>query len=179
MPAANPTRASAKPPPSTRRSTVSGRAPSASRIPNSPSTGRRCRRHSVQADDGDMAEWSMAHAWKLTPGGLSNGRGKRQWRRANEAAIETVIDVPDELTSQSRHRVRLSGSPPRSKLLIPLEPHPGRRDVRVVEGARLESEARQRYRGSSKRANTHAISGLSSQNYHAMCVRKPPCSWRF
>jgi hypothetical protein len=70
---------------------------------------------------------------------------------AKEAEIETVIDVPDELTSQSRHSLRLSGSPPSGKLLIPLEHHPhahrtrvgdpGRRDVRVVEGARLEIDS--------------------------------------
>ena len=41
---------------------------------------------------------------------------------------------------------RHSGTPPR--------------DVRVVEGARLESEAGDGHQGSSKRLNTHAISGL-------------------
>ena len=41
------------------------------------------------------------------------------------------------LTSQSRHSLPLSGSQPSAKLLIPLE----RRDVRVVEGARLESKS--------------------------------------
>ena len=65
---------------------------------------------------------------------------------ANDVEIETTVDVPDDLTSQSRHSLRLSGS--LGKLLIPLEHHPnahrtrvgdpGRRDVRVVEGARLE-----------------------------------------
>jgi hypothetical protein len=55
----------------------------------------------------------------------------------NDAEIETVVEVSDELTSQSRHNLRLSGSPPSGKLLIPLE----RRDVRVVEGARLEIES--------------------------------------
>jgi hypothetical protein len=53
----------------------------------------------------------------------------------NDAEIRAVVEVPDGLTSQSRHSLRLSGSPPSGKLLIPLE----RRDVRVVEGARLES----------------------------------------
>jgi hypothetical protein len=63
--------------------------------------------------------------------GNGNGNG------ANEAEIETVVDVSDDLTSQSRHSLRLSGSPPSGKLLIPLE----RRDVRVVEGARLEIDS--------------------------------------
>jgi len=36
-----------------------------------------------------------------------------------------------------------------------------RRDVRVVEGARLESEVGERHEATSERANTHAISGLS------------------
>ena len=54
------------------------------------------------------------------------------------AEIKAIIDVPESVTSQSRHSLTLSGSPPRGKLLIPLN----RRDVRVVEGARLESVCR-------------------------------------
>ena len=42
-----------------------------------------------------------------------------------------------EATSQSRHSLALSGHPPHGKLLIPFK----RRDVRVVEGARLEIES--------------------------------------
>ena len=52
--------------------------------------------------------------------------------------IETIIEVADDRTLQSRHSLRLSGSPRSGKLLIPL----ARRDVRVVEGARLESVCR-------------------------------------
>ena len=59
-----------------------------------------------------------------------NGNGKP----SNDTKIETIVEVGDDLASQSRHRLRLSGSPPSGKLLIPL----ARRDVRVVEGARLE-----------------------------------------
>jgi hypothetical protein len=55
------------------------------------------------------------------------------------AEIEAIIDVPESVTSQSRHSLLLQGSPPSGKLLIPFE----RRDVRVVEGARLESETGQ------------------------------------
>ncbi len=66
-------------------------------------------------------------------GAAGNGDGDKP----NGAEIETVVEVSDELTSQSRHSLRLSGSPPHGQLLIPLE----RRDVRAVEGARLESEA--------------------------------------
>jgi hypothetical protein len=51
------------------------------------------------------------------------------------AEIKAIVDVPESVTSQSRHSLTLSGSPPHGKLLIPFE----RRDVRVVEGARLES----------------------------------------
>src|SRR2546430_8089789 len=64
----------------------------------------------------------------------SNGNGKP----ANDNEIETIVEVADDLTSQSRHSLVLSGSPPSGKLLIPFE----RRDVRVVEGARLESVCR-------------------------------------
>ena len=64
----------------------------------------------------------------------SNGNGKP----ANDAEIETIVEVADDLTSQSRHSLLLRGSPPSGKLLIPLN----RRDVRVVEGARLESVCR-------------------------------------
>ena len=64
----------------------------------------------------------------------SNGNGKP----ANDKEIETIVEVADALTSQSRHSLTLSGDPPHGKLLIPLN----RRDVRVVEGARLESVCR-------------------------------------
>jgi Phage integrase family len=53
------------------------------------------------------------------------------------AEIKAIIDVPENVTSQSRHSLTLSGSPPHGKLLIPFE----RRDVRVVEGARLEIDS--------------------------------------
>jgi integrase len=87
----------------------------------------------------------------------------------NGAEIEAVIEADEALTSQLRHSLRLSGSPPHGKLLIPLS----RRDVRVVEGARLESETRQQHRATPKRLNTHAISDLTTQNDYLVCVRKP------
>jgi len=68
-------------------------------------------------------------------GEAGNGNGNQD--DGNDAEIEAVVEVPDDLTSQSRHSLRLSGSPPHGKLLIPLE----RRDVRVVEGARLEIDS--------------------------------------
>jgi hypothetical protein len=68
--------------------------------------------------------------------GDSNGNGNGE--APEEGGIDAVVEVSDELTSQSRHSLLLSGSPPSGKLLIPLE----RRDVRVVEGARLESVCR-------------------------------------
>ena len=74
----------------------------------------------------DAARRATAH------NGDGNGDG------ANETEIQTVVEVADNLTSQSRHSLLLQGSPPSGKLLIPLK----RRDVRVVEGARLESVCR-------------------------------------
>jgi hypothetical protein len=74
-----------------------------------------------------------------------NGNGKR----ASEAEIETIVEVADDLTSQSRHSLLLQGSPPSGKLLIPL----ARRDVRVVEGARLESEAVDQHEATPRRIN--------------------------
>ena len=59
-------------------------------------------------------------------GDAANGNGKP----ANDTEIATVSRSP----TSSRHSLVLQGSPPSGKLLIPLE----RRDVRVVEGARLE-----------------------------------------
>ena len=66
-------------------------------------------------------------------GDAGNGNGKP----ANDAEIETIVEVTGDLTSQSRHSLLLQGSPPSGKLLIPLN----RRDVRVVEGARLEIDS--------------------------------------
>ena len=67
-------------------------------------------------------------------GDAANGNGEE----ANAAEIATIVAVAHDLTSQSRHSLLLQGSPPSGKLLIPL----ARRDVRVVEGARLESVCR-------------------------------------
>ena len=61
-------------------------------------------------------------------------RGRVEPDSAEQPEIDTIIEVGDGLTSQSRHSLLLSGSPPHGRLLIPLE----RRDVRAVEGARLE-----------------------------------------
>jgi hypothetical protein len=52
----------------------------------------------------------------------------------DEGGIEALVEVSGEVTSQSRHSLRLSGFRPHGKLLIPL----ARRDVRVVEGARSQ-----------------------------------------
>ena len=68
----------------------------------------------------------------LPEAGNGNGGGPQN------AEIKAIIDVPESVTSQSRHSLALSGNPPSGKLLIPLN----RRDVRVVEGARLESVCR-------------------------------------
>ena len=71
---------------------------------------------------------------------------------AQSAEIETVVEVSDDLTSQSRHSLILQGSPPSGKLLIPL----ARRDVRVVEGARLESVCR----GNSTEGSNPSLSAI-------------------
>jgi hypothetical protein len=73
------------------------------------------------------------------PNGNGDGKsGKGNEEAPDEGGIDALVEVSDKLTSQSRRSLRLSGSPPSGKLLIPLE----RRDVRVVEGARLESVCR-------------------------------------
>jgi hypothetical protein len=72
----------------------------------------------------DAAPRSTAH------NGDGNGDG------GDQTEIPAAVEVGDDLTSQSRHSLLLQGSPPSAQLLIPL----ARRDVRVVEGARLESE---------------------------------------
>ena len=43
--------------------------------------------------------------------------------------------------------------------------------AKADEGARLESETRQRYQATPKRANVYAISELPFQNRHFICVR--------
>ena len=69
---------------------------------------------------------------------VQRGRVLPEAGNGSDPEIEAIIDVPESVTSQSRHSLTLSGSPPHGKLLIPFE----RRDVRVVEGARLESVCR-------------------------------------
>src|SRR6185436_7102450 len=75
---------------------------------------------------------------------------------AGEAEIEAIIEVPESLTSQSRHSLTLSGSPPHGKLLIPLN----RRDVRVVEGARLETDSGELHRKVPKHPFAQSIQRL-------------------
>jgi hypothetical protein len=93
-------------------------------------------------------------------GDAANGNGKP----AIEAAIETVVEVPDDLASQSRHSLLLQGSPPSGKLLIPLN----RRDVRVVEGARLESVCR----GNSTVGSNPTLSANLRPMIQAKAVRR-------
>ena len=81
--------------------------------------------------------------------GAGNGNGGDP----QNAEIKAVIDVPESVTSQSRHSLLLQGSPPSGKLLIPL----ARRDVRVVEGARLESVCR----GNSTEGSNPSLSAKS------------------
>ena len=73
------------------------------------------------------------------PDGNGDGDSSKGKEEApDEGGIDALVEVSDEFTSQSHHSLRLSGPLASSKLLIPLQ----RRDVRVVEGARLESVCR-------------------------------------
>ena len=73
-----------------------------------------------------------------------------------EPEIQAIVEVPKNVTSQSRHSLTLSGSPPHGKLLIPFE----RRDVRVVEGARLENDSGELHRVIQKHLFTQSIQRL-------------------
>jgi hypothetical protein len=69
---------------------------------------------------------------KTAPNGTGNGQGdssKGNGDGPDEGGIDALVEVSDDHTSQSRHSLRLSGSPPHGKLLIPTK----RRDVRVVK----------------------------------------------
>jgi integrase len=100
----------------------------------------------------DAARRSTAH------NGDGNGDG------ANETEIQTVVEVGDDLTSQSRHSLLLRGSPPAGKLLIPLK----RRDVRVVEGARLENDSGELHRVVPKHLFTQSIQRLPAATCRLM-----------
>jgi hypothetical protein len=98
----------------------------------------------------------------------ANGNGKP----ANDAEIETIVEVTDDLTSQSRHSLLLQGSPPSGKLLIPL----ARRDVRVVEGARLEIDSGHAQLHTPKRTNALHVNDFPQQRCASECPRKSRCS---
>jgi Phage integrase family len=106
---------------------------------------------------------------KAASKGDGNG-SKTNGEAPDEGDIDALVEVSDALTSQSRHSLRLSGCPPSGKLLIPLE----RRDVRVVEGARLESVCR----GNSTEGSNPSLSAiLRSPALVILCNRetsKPP-----
>jgi hypothetical protein len=83
-----------------------------------------------------------------------------------EAEIDTIVEVTDGLASPSAvERVTAL-----RKLLIPLE----RRDVRVVEGARLESEVREQRQATPRYLIAHSLSDLAAENDRSVCVGKPP-----
>ena len=52
------------------------------------------------------------------------------------------------------------------------------RDVRVVEGARLENEAGRRLQRTPTWLNAHEISDLTFHDSHPVCVRKRRCFLR-
>ena len=72
----------------------------------------------------DALDVQRGRVLPLTGSGTGNGADAD----GGDAQIEAIIEVPDSVTSQSRHSLLLQGSPPSGKLLIPFE----RRDVRVV-----------------------------------------------
>ena len=90
----------------------------------------------------------------------ANGNGKP----ANDAEIETIVEVAADVTSQAHHRLLLSGSPPSGKLLIPL----ARRDVRVVEGARLESHSGELHRTIPKHLLAQSPQRVPATAYFSM-----------
>jgi Phage integrase family len=94
----------------------------------------------------------------------ANGNGEP----ANGAEIETIAEVADDLTSQSRHSLLLQGSPPHGKLLIPLE----RRDVRVVEGARLEIDSRRACWRTPNPTNAVPINYFAQHRWASACPAK-------
>lgn len=73
----------------------------------------------------------------------------------NGAAVPLVVALAG-LTSQSRHSLHLAGSPPSAKLLIPL----ARRDVRVVERARLGSASGNLHQATSSHPNAQPNQGV-------------------
>ena len=79
---------------------------------------------------------AVSMAFRRAPDGAVRGQDPRGSSAVagHDDEIAAIVEVGDDLTSQSRHSLVLRGSPPAAKLLIPLT----RRDVRVVEGARLE-----------------------------------------
>jgi integrase len=99
-----------------------------------------------------------------------NGNGGEKAK--NQEEIPAIVEVSDDLTSQSRHSLRLSGSPPSGKLLIPLE----RRDVRVVEGARLEIDSGRACGRTPKGTKALRLEHFCSHRGPSVCVAKPRCS---
>ncbi len=59
---------------------------------------------------------NVARRGEVGNGNAGNGNAEA----ANTAEIEAVVEVSDDLTSQSRHSLLLQGSTPSGKLLIPL-----------------------------------------------------------
>jgi integrase len=91
-------------------------------------------------------------------GSSSDTSGDAPKTPKNGVEVPLLVALSEGLTSQSRHSLRFAGSPPSAKLLIPL----ARRDVRVVEGARLENEAGDAHRGTSKHAVVQSVQAFTS-----------------
>jgi hypothetical protein len=91
--------------------------------------------------------------------------------RASSAGFKSLISQAMAVSSTSGHGVFDNHwSTARKSLILK------RRDVRVVEGARLESEAGEQHQSSSNYANAHPISDLTFQIDYSVCIGKPRCS---
>jgi hypothetical protein len=93
----------------------------------------------------------------------------------NAQEIPLVVALAEGFTSQSGHSLALAGSPPSAKLLIPL----ARRDVRVVEGARLESHCGEQPQASPRHFIAQSLNDLAAKADHSVCVDKPRYGLRF
>ena len=99
------------------------------------------------------------------PLGKQAGRaGSSRRNPENTQQFPMIFDVSGPQRHSSRHSLLLSGSSPSGKLLIPLE----RRDGRVVEGARLESDSGDAHRVILKHLFAQSIQRLPATECFSM-----------
>ena len=107
---------------------------------------------------------TISHSVRTAPHRMRRPSRTRCWPRGyafrNGGEIPLLLALAEGLTSRSRHSLLLQESPPSGKLLIPLE----RRDVRVVEGARLESESGDAHLATPKQLFAQSIKNFPPPN---------------